>query len=92
MFHCFACAIRHSDGSIEGFLGFGFGDYSARKDCIEQVRRRLSAISDTPQVVNESDLIFSERELTPEETEKVRRDWAAGHRYAPDGSQYPLMS
>jgi hypothetical protein len=89
MFHCFSCAFHHADGSVEGFLGFGFSDYSARKDCVEQVRRRLSAIAGTPQAVEENRLIFSERDLTPEEMEKVRRDWAKGLRYAPDGSPYP---
>ena len=88
MFHCFACAVRHSDGSVEGFLGLGFSDYSARKDCVEQVRREFSSISGSPQVVNESDLIFSERDLTPEEMEQVRRDWARSRRYAPGGSPY----
>jgi hypothetical protein len=42
----------------------------------------------TPQVIDFNDLIFSERDLTPEEIEQVYRDWAASRRYAPDGSQY----
>ena len=88
MFHCFSCALRLPNGSVEGFLGLGFSDYSARKDCVEQVRRRLSSTATTPQVVNENDLIFSERDLTPEEMEKVRWDWARSHRYASDGSLY----
>jgi hypothetical protein len=88
MFHCFSCAFRHADGSVEGFLGFGFSDYSARKDCVEQVRRRVSAKVGTPQAVDISTFIFSERDLTPEEMESVRRDWAKGLRYATDGSLY----
>ena len=88
MFHCFSCALRLPNGSVEGFLGLGFSDYSARKDCVEQVRRKFSSISGSPQVVNESDLIFTERDLTPEEMEQVRRDWARSRRYAPDGSLY----
>ena len=89
MFHCFTCALRHTDRPVEGFLGFGFSDYSARKDCLEQVRRRLSAIAGQSVLVNENDLIFSEQELTPDEMEQVRRDWAAGRRYGPDGLRYP---
>ncbi len=87
--HAFRCGYRHDDGRVEGFTGFGFGDYSARKDCVEQVRRRLSAISGSPQAVDIGTLLFSERDFTPEEMEKVRQDWARGLRYAPGGSLYP---
>ena len=89
MFHCFACAVRHADQSVEGFLGFGFSDHSAKKDCIEQVRRRLLAVSGSEQTVNENELIYSDRDLTAEEMERIRCDWASSCRFAPDGFPYP---
>jgi hypothetical protein len=88
VFHCFSCAYRHADGSVEGFVGLGFSDHLARMDCIEQVRRRLSAMYGQQQVVDENTLIFAERDLTQDEVEQVRRDWASNRRYAPDGARY----
>ncbi len=87
--YAFRCAYRFSNGSIAGFVGFGFGEYSARKDCHEQVRRRLLAMPGEPATVDDNRLIFSERDLTPDEMEGVRRDWARGLRYAADGAPYP---
>ena len=43
--HTFRCAFRFEDGAVEGFTGFGFGEYSAREDCVEQVRRRVVAVA-----------------------------------------------
>ena len=85
--HTFRCAFRHDNGQIEGFTGYGFGDYGAKQDCLEQIRRKLSIIPRASHTVDENRMIFSKDELTPEEVEAVFRDWASGLRYAPDG--YP---
>jgi hypothetical protein len=87
--HTFRCAYRFASDRVEGFTGFGFGEYSARKDCREQIRRRLSAIAGESPTVVESNVIYFDDDLTSEEMEQVRRDWAKGLRYGPDGSPYP---
>ena len=80
------CIYRHVNGLVEGFTGFAFTVLRAAKDCQDQIRRRLLTMSAAAQVFDESQLIYSERDLTDEEMERVRRDWSVGRRYAPDGS------
>ena len=87
--HTFRCAFRHDNGEIEGFSGFGFGEFGAKKDCIEQVRRKLLDGPWDSQKVDEGRMIFSKDELTPNELETVCRDWASGLRYSPDGLPWP---
>ena len=87
--YTFRCAYRHDNGEVEGFSGFGFGEYGAKKDCLEQIRRKLSAIPGASLTVDEDGMIFSERDLTSDEMERVCRDWASGLRYGPDGSPWP---
>ena len=85
--HTFRCGYRHDNDQIEGFTGYGFGEYEAKKDCLEQIRRKVSIIPRASHTVDEDRMIFSKDDLTPEEVEAVFRDWAFGLRYAPDG--YP---
>ena len=87
--HTFRCGYRFADNRVEGFTGFGFGEQGAKEDCLEQVRRKLSGIPGEPQAVDHSGLIFSEDDLTAEELESVRRDWARSRRYGPNGNLYP---
>jgi hypothetical protein len=97
--YTFRCAYRFGNGQVEGLTGFGFGEYSARRDCMEQIRRKLSVIPGASLDVVESRVIYDQRDVIPdvddpravtaEEMERIRQDWACGRRYAPDGSPYP---
>jgi hypothetical protein len=96
--YTFRCAYRFDDGAIEGFSGFGFSEYGARKDCREQIRRKLSAIPNGSPDVVEGRVIYDQRAVspdiddpraaTPDEMECIRRDWARSHRYDPHGNLY----
>lgn len=80
-----ALAYRHDNREVEGFVGYGFTEESAENDCIRQMRyKRLSLGPFRPENV-----IRDDTDLTLDELEAIRNDWASGARYNPDGSARP---
>lgn len=78
-------AYRHQGtGGVEGFVGTGSTKESAKKDAIEQVRRKVDIIADIGvfnDVYDKANLITSPSRLSPEELAQVQADWKVNHRY-----------
>lgn len=83
--HRHGCAYRHANDEVEGFTGWGFYPHRAAEDCERQVRIRCRALGAEFEPAR---MIYAERDLTPDEMEQVRTDWASGRRHKPDGTPY----
>ncbi len=83
MFRC-QLAYRLPGEEVEGFVGIGASMDNARNDCLNQINRKLQIIAQVKQVevfFEHSRLIDSADQLTAEEIETVKRDWACEGRY-----------
>jgi hypothetical protein len=78
----FQLGYRHCNNEVEGFVGVGFSEESAYKDCWNQIMHKVAAI---PNTFDEKRIIDSERSLTPNELEVIRQDWLCPSRYQPTG-------
>jgi len=70
-------AYRHANNQVEGFVGIGFLKRSAERNAIARVIQKVQSIDNTYQ---ESRLITSESQASPEEMEIIRADWQIDER------------
>lgn len=69
----FQLAYRHANGEVEGFVGLGFSESTARRKAEDAARQKVSSIRES---FNFNRLIFSESGLSGDEIEIVKKDWA----------------
>lgn len=77
-------AYRHTDGTVEGFLGTGSTKARAKADATEQIKRKADIVAEWKQddTAFDKDRVVSVlSSLTPTEIEGVRKDWNSGTRY-----------
>lgn len=83
MFEC-RLAYRFGNGDIEGFTGCGSTKESAERNCIAQMRRKISTIVSLvcPDVIfTEANVIRSSSGLTKAQQAQIKKDWGSTVRY-----------
>ncbi|HBY20604.1 MAG TPA: hypothetical protein DEG71_06295 [Clostridiales bacterium] len=72
-------AYRYTNtNEVEGFLGIGSTEETARKDAREQIERKLDIICEE---FNLKNLITKFTGLNKEESEIIKNDWKKNNRY-----------
>lgn len=77
-------AYAYTDGSVEGFKGFGSTKKKAEGDAIDQIAKKILIVRETrpdEPPYHKSRLVTSPSRLKPEQVESVKADWRAGVRY-----------
>ncbi len=71
MFRC-SKGYRHSNGEVEGFVGFAFQEAFAVTDCIFKVRDKCIELG---QEYDEERVIHGPNQCTPAELVTIQADW-----------------
>ena len=77
-------AYRHWNNNIEGFKGTGFSRGSARRDCINQIKRKIVNIIQitNPSTVFDNNMVIESFEgLNKKEIKQIKEHWEVNFRY-----------
>jgi hypothetical protein len=77
-------AYRHTDETVDGFIGTGFTKASAKADAIEQIKRKVDFVAACQQdstAFDKDRIVGVLSSLAAAEIKDVQNDWRSGARW-----------